>query len=528
MLKWVAIVGGVLVLLLMAGLGALPWLLNTAAFQAYVAQAASRALGRPVKVASLTVAPFPLPTVRLGGLEVADDLSFGPGPFLSVDEGRMRIRLRPLLSGRIELADLTLAAPKIDLVQDDRGRWNWASLGVPAPSAGGPTKSVARPGSPAMGAVLLSRISILDGRMQYRKLGVTGSGVQVENINLTLTQTAPGAALELRGDGVLQPGGVKLAIREAVLTPAGARSLGEMPLKATVEVEAPDVGRLGGPVAATPTAAGTMKGRLVLSGTPARIVATGTADLDRLTLSQTRERCEPRQRQLVLSDLRIPLSYAGTRVESTPLEAKVARGTVSLRLAIDFTSAPIATLTDIRVKGAELEPILVSFLCQPYAVTGPLDLAGQASLRVDDPWRTASGSGRVRIGPGRVMGTEVVNLVNQVAGIAGAASAALTPDRRLLASAPLDFDSITATYTITDGVARTNDLLYQSADVRMAAAGTYGLHDGRINMEVTLTQGQNEVKGLVSGTAGAVRVVPTGVRVPDTRGIRKLLDRLFR
>jgi len=163
------------------------------------------------------------------------------------------------------------------------------------------------------------------------------------------------------------------------------------------------------------------------SGTPARIVATGAVGFDQLTLAQDRPQCEPRRRQLQLSGLRVPVAYAGTQLESTPLEAKVANGTVSLRLAVAFGSAPVATLKDIKVKGVELGPILVDFLCQAYAVTGPMDLTGEASLRATDPWRTANGSGRLRIGPGKVMGKDVVNLVNQVVGLAGAASALLSP-----------------------------------------------------------------------------------------------------
>ena len=186
MLKWVAVAAGILALLLVAALAALPWFLNTPGFQAYVAQTAAHALGRPVKFASLSIAPFPLPTVKLRGLEVADDPAFGSGPLLTMSEGRIGIRLRPLLSGRVELADLTLEEPTIELVEDRQGRWNWASLGVPAPGAGGAPRSGGRGGSSAGGAALLSRISVVDGRMQYRKLGVKSSELRVENWKLRL------------------------------------------------------------------------------------------------------------------------------------------------------------------------------------------------------------------------------------------------------------------------------------------------------------------------------------------------------
>lgn len=528
MLKWIFIAAGALVLLLAAALAAVPWFLNTPGFQAYVSQAATRALGRPVKFASLSIAPFPLPTVKLRGLEVADDPAFGSGPFLTMGEGRIGVQLRPLFSGRIELADLTLEKPEITLAEDQRGRWNWASLGAGAPGPGGVLRSGGRASSSAASAVLLSRIKIVDGRMQYRRLGAKSSELKLEKINLTMTQAAPGAILRMQGTAVAQPGGVKLVIRDASLTPSGARSLGETALRATVDVEAASVAPLGGAFLGSPVVDGLMKGRLDVSGTPSRILATGALGFERLILSQEHPHCEPRRRQLALSDLRIPVAFAGTQVDSVPLEAKLGKGTVSLRLGVALSAAPVATLKDITVKGVELTPILVDFLCAPYAVTGPLDLTGEASLAAADPWRTASGSGRLRIGPGRVTGRDVVNLVNDVAALAGVASAVLSPERRGGPIAPLDFDSITATYTMAGGVVKTGDLLYQGRDLRVTAAGTVALADGRVQMDVILAQGRNEVKGVVSGTTGALRVVPTSVNVQDTREIKKFLDKLFR
>src|SRR6266508_5791011 len=129
MLKWIAIALGVLALLAVGAALALPYLLDTPAIQAYVSQAAAHALSRPVKFTSLSISALPLPTVRLRGLQVAEDPAFGPGPFITVSEGRMRIRIRPLLQGRVELADLTLEEPRIHVVEDAAGRLNVATLG---------------------------------------------------------------------------------------------------------------------------------------------------------------------------------------------------------------------------------------------------------------------------------------------------------------------------------------------------------------------------------------------------------------
>ena len=526
MLKWLLIGAGALVLLALAAMAALPLFLDTPALRAYVVQAAARALGRPVKLTALSVSGFPLPGVRLKGLEVAEDPAFGPGPFVAVGEGRLRIRLRPLFSGRVELADLTLEEPRIALVEDSGGRLNLASLGGPAPgsSRGGGGRS----GGVGASSVLLSSVRVVNGSVQYRKLGGKEPALRLEKINVTASQAAPGAALRLSGDAVAQPGGVRLSVKDASLAPGGVRAVGDMPVKATVELEAPDVASLGAAIAGSPAVSGAMKGRLELAGTPAQVAVTGAVTFDRLTLSEHRPQCAaPAPRQLVIEAVRIPLLASLHRVDSAPVEAKVARGIVSLSATVALRPVATATLTAISIKGMELGPVLVDYLCQGYAVTGPLDLSGEASMRLADVWRSARGSGRVRIGPGKVMGGDVVNLVREIVGLGTTIAAMARPDQRPRFS-PLDFDSITASYTIADGVARTDDLLYRARDVKVAAAGTYGLADGRVAMEVTLTEGATQVKGFVSGRPGSLRVVPTGVKLPNTRDIKKFLERLFR
>ena len=111
MRKWLLIGVGLLAGLAVAAIVAVPWLLDTPAVRAQVAQAVSHALGRPVRFASLSVSALPVPTVRLRDLRVAEDPAFGADPFVTAGEGRIRVRLSPLLSGRVELADLTLMGP---------------------------------------------------------------------------------------------------------------------------------------------------------------------------------------------------------------------------------------------------------------------------------------------------------------------------------------------------------------------------------------------------------------------------------
>ena len=215
-----------------------------------------------------------------------------------------------------------------------------------------------------------------------------------------------------------------------------------------------------------------------------------------------------------------------SRVDSVRAQATVAGGTVSLDAALMPPPRAMATFTNLAIRNVELAPVLVDHLCQPYGVTGRLDLDGEANLRLTNGSQSGGGSGRFRIGPGKMVGTEVVDLVREISGLA-VVPAVLRTDPAPSRS-PLEFDSITGSYTIVNGVARTEDLVYRARDVTVRAAGTYALADRRVAVEVTLSEGGNRVAGFVSGAPGSLRVVPLGVRLQDARDVRKFLGRLFR
>lgn len=526
MLKW-ALIGLLAVAVIVVGsILALPWLLDTPAIQAYIQQAAGHALGRPVKFDSLSITALPLPTVRLRGLQVAEDPAFGSSPVMTVAEGRMRIRLWSLFQGRVDLANLLLQEPRVHVVEDAAGHLNIATLGGsggPGPAAP-PRVGKGRAAAPATAAVPLTRIRIANGTVDY---DTPGRRLTVDRINLTVTQSAGG----LRALGEAQgPGGVKLTIAEAVVTLASGRPVGDAQLKATIDVESRDVSAAASAIGMGTGVSGPLRGRLELAGTMNRLTASGALGFDRLTLSRRDPRCgDTRPRTLALVDVRMPLVYAPPRLESQLVQAKVAKGTVTFRLTMGPGPPRVVTLRDITVKGMQLEPVLVDYLCQRNAVTGPLDLTGQSSLQLPGMLPTMRGSGRLSVGPGRVVGPDLPSALSQALALTDLVSATLDPKAaRPGPRSPLSFDSITASYTIADGVAHTDDLVYVARDIRVTGAGSYALTDGRTAMDVTVTQGSNRVKARLTGAAGSMSIVPTDVRVKEPKDLRKALDRLLR
>ncbi len=86
------------------------------------------ALGRRVTIDNVRLRILPRPGFDLEGLVIYDDPAFSPEPMIRADQVSAAIRLRSLLRGRLEIANLSATEPSVNLVRNDEGRWNLASL----------------------------------------------------------------------------------------------------------------------------------------------------------------------------------------------------------------------------------------------------------------------------------------------------------------------------------------------------------------------------------------------------------------
>jgi hypothetical protein len=491
-----------------------PRLVDTARVRSLIAGVAGQALGRPVRFGSVSVTVLPRPAVVVRDVEVGEDPAFGPAPFARLPEARVRLRLWPLLLLRAELGDVVAERPVISVVRDAQGRWNVASLGVPAePRAGGRTRGGTGGGAPA-GAVLLSRVRIDDGAITFEtRAGRAPIRYRVEGLDVTLTAGA-GAPAAFRGDARVQPGDLAIAIDGGTLALGAGRGLLDSPVGGRVRVQTDQLRPL---VAASlgpePSVAGVLRGAFAMGGTVGRPRATGEVELTDVTIARTSPRCpEPRTRRLALGPVKASAALDHRRVTARPVTTSLGAGTITASLATALSAAPRIEVTDLAVTGVPVEKVLVDFLCQAHAVTGPLELTGRASALAADPLGTLEGAGRVRVGPGRVVGAQAVALLDGVLRLGGAVTSALRGGAPTPGPVPLDYDSIAGTWTVTDGVLTTRDLVFTSPALRIAAAGTYGLASGRLDFDTVVDHGGGQVRARVTGTASApaIRLVSAG------------------
>ena len=121
-----------------------------------IAGSISAALGRRVTLDNVRIHLLPRPGFDLEGLAIHDDPAYSAEPMVRAQDVSAAIRLTSLLRGRLEIATLSASDPSINLVRNDEGRWNLASLlersaHIPAAPTGKPP-SERRPAFPYLEA----------------------------------------------------------------------------------------------------------------------------------------------------------------------------------------------------------------------------------------------------------------------------------------------------------------------------------------------------------------------------------------
>jgi uncharacterized protein involved in outer membrane biogenesis len=160
-LKWLGIVLGVLVLLIVGALA----MLETSWAREFVAKRASAALGREVRIDENFDIDWSLtPKIRAGGIHVANTDWAGGGDMADIGAVEVTLDLPRLISGTIAIPELTLIDPKLKLARDAQGAANWD---FPNLKGRPPQEGDGSPNLPEIG-----HINVKGGEVAYRDDGL--------------------------------------------------------------------------------------------------------------------------------------------------------------------------------------------------------------------------------------------------------------------------------------------------------------------------------------------------------------------
>ncbi|MBS1787631.1 MAG: AsmA family protein [Acidobacteria bacterium] len=121
------ILAGVLVLLF-AGLLALPLLVDINTYHNQIASQLEQKLGRKVSLGKMGLRVFPSIKVTVDDLGIGDDPQVAQADFVRAKSVRLQLGLLKLLSGKPEVSGIELIEPNLTLIKTSADKWNWSTL----------------------------------------------------------------------------------------------------------------------------------------------------------------------------------------------------------------------------------------------------------------------------------------------------------------------------------------------------------------------------------------------------------------
>jgi AsmA protein len=247
--KTVLKVAGIVVALLIVVAIALPFLVNVNNFRPQIESNLSSALGRPVKVGNLRLGIFS-GSVGADQLSIADDPKFSSAPFIQATSLQVGVELMPLIfSKQLNVTNILIDHPEINLLRDRDGVWNFSSLGNQSAQ---PPKAAERTSS-APTNVNVAKLDLTDGTVTVgsttgKRKPIVYDKVDVAVRNFSFTSAFPViASAGLPGGGSLKIDGTAGPINsiDTSLTPVQAKlNLKKLDLSQSALVD-PELGITG-------------------------------------------------------------------------------------------------------------------------------------------------------------------------------------------------------------------------------------------------------------------------------------------
>ncbi len=210
-------VGGVAALL-----SAAPSLVDWSPLKVRIAAGLEQALHRPVVIEGpLSVSLLPTPRVSAQGVRLANPPGAANPDMARLAGLEARLKLLPLLTGRLDVSSLVLKSPDIDLERLPDGSGNWtltpaASPATPANSTPAPATSSSPAPSDTKASdtkagdpMVFDDIRIESGRLVYRG-DKDGKGLVIDDIDADLSIDGPQGPVSAKGSARI--GAVPLAL----------------------------------------------------------------------------------------------------------------------------------------------------------------------------------------------------------------------------------------------------------------------------------------------------------------------------
>jgi len=244
-MRKLAIAVVIIVVVIVVVILALPRFIDVNQYRGQIQSELQQRLNRPVELGELSLGVFPV-RVEANNVIIGDDPSFhSTAPFANVSQLDVSVKLLPLLSHNIEVNSLELKRPKIELIRNQQGVWNFSTLGSsPAGAANAPAQNPPQPAktagaSPASssGNFALSELKISDGQIAVTDYQKHQPRAVYDHIDLALTDFAPGRPFTLDVTAHLPGSGSETVSLKGSGGPMNSADPAATPFKGTLKLD---------------------------------------------------------------------------------------------------------------------------------------------------------------------------------------------------------------------------------------------------------------------------------------------------
>ena len=477
------LMGLLVVVVLIVGLVlSLPFLIDLNKYQDQYKPLLEEALNRKVQLQDIRLTIWPRIGARVAGFAVLDDPAFGSGPFASLASLDVGVKLMPLLSGKVEVEEITLRDLVITVIKNKNGVLNVSTIGrkgVPVPetlsralipSTEGPLKILA--------LLAVDRVSIDGGKLTFRDLSAAKPTEYVlQDMELLLRDVRLGQTPNVRFWSLVQPFNIPVKLDGTF-----------GPLKETMDIEAVNFQFAVGKTDFTIMGKTTGHDVTINIGSP----VINTANLP-VAL--------PLKKPVEIKNFQLAVEVKGQEARLNSLSFQLFDGQVKGQEKLMAGSDAPPFNGGVSVQGVQLGPALDAVAETPVSISGTagadLTLKGRG-FSMPDLTKALEGTGHMAVKDGKIEGGNLLQEAMSILKVAG-----ITLDNPKATA----FSTIETDLVIKQGIVNVQRLLIDSHDFQATGGGTIGF-DQKLNLGVTLTLSQ----GLSQKIAGASPVAKLALK----------------
>jgi AsmA protein len=479
------VIGLLIVVVLVVGvILALPFLIDLNKYQDQYKPLIEDALNRKVQLQDIRLTIWPRIGVRVAGFTVLDDPAFGSSPFASLTSLDVGVKLMPLLSGKVEVEEITLRNPVITVIKNKNGVLNVSTIGrtgvalpktpsrAPIPSTEGPLKILT--------LLAVDRVSITNGKLTYRDLSAAKPTEYIlQDMELLLRSVRLGQSPRLHVGMLIQP--INLPVRLD-------GTFG--PLKESADIDAINLQLALGKTDFTIT--GKTVGRNASLNISAPVINTSNLPV-----------ALPFQKPVDVKNLQIAAEVKGQDVLLQNFSFQLFDGQVTAQGQVTSGSETPPFTGKMTIQGMQLTPALSDLATTQVSISGTagadLDVQGRG-WSMPDLTKSLEGTGHVAVKDGKIEG---VNLLQEAISILNVAGISFDNAKATA------FSTIETDLAIKQGIIHVQRFLMDSHDFQATGGGTIGF-DQTLNLTMNLNLSQDLSRTIARSSPAAKLAMKEG------------------